>query len=96
MCVCLGNGLPSWGAGAAVVPAILVTILLFMDQHITAIIVNRKDNKLKVARVVMEMRMDGHVVMEMRVDGRVVMEMRADGLVVMEMRVDGLIVMEMR
>jgi len=38
----------SWGAGAAIVPAILVTILLFMDQHITAIIVNRKDNKLKV------------------------------------------------
>ena len=44
----LGNGLPSWAPPAAIIPAILATILLFVDQHITALIVNRKDNKLKV------------------------------------------------
>ncbi|CAM4906352.1 unnamed protein product [Rotaria socialis] len=32
---------------AAVLPAMLATILIFMDQHITAVIVNRKENKLK-------------------------------------------------
>jgi hypothetical protein len=34
---------------AAIVPALLATILLFMDQQITAVIVNRKENKLKVS-----------------------------------------------
>lgn len=48
LCFFAGNDLPSWAPGAALVPALLATILFFMDQHITAIIVNRKDNKLKV------------------------------------------------
>jgi hypothetical protein len=30
------------------VPAMLATILIFMDQQITAVIVNRRENKLKV------------------------------------------------
>lgn len=33
---------------ASFVPALLVTILIFMDQQISAVIVNRKENKLKV------------------------------------------------
>ena len=33
---------------AALVPALLATILIFMDQQITAVIVNRKENLLKV------------------------------------------------
>ena len=32
----------------ALLPALLATILIFMDQQITAVIVNRKENKLKV------------------------------------------------
>ena len=32
----------------AAVPALLLTILLFMDQQITSVIVNRKEHKLKV------------------------------------------------
>ncbi|KAL4222173.1 Sodium bicarbonate cotransporter 3 [Mactra antiquata] len=38
---------PWWLALAAVVPAILSVILIFLDQQITAVIVNRKENKLK-------------------------------------------------
>jgi len=34
---------------AAALPAMLGTILIFMDQQITAVIVNRKENKLKVS-----------------------------------------------
>lgn len=33
---------------AAFFPALLATILIFMDQQITAVIVNRKENKLRV------------------------------------------------
>ncbi len=33
---------------AALLPALLATILIFMDQNITTVIVNRKENKLKV------------------------------------------------
>lgn len=33
---------------ASALPALLVTILIFMDQQITAVIVNRKEHKLKV------------------------------------------------
>ncbi len=33
---------------AALLPALLATILIFMDQQITAVIINRKENKLKV------------------------------------------------
>ena len=39
---------PLWSAVIAVLPALLGTILIFMDQQITAVIVNRKENKLKV------------------------------------------------
>ncbi|XP_068179018.1 sodium bicarbonate cotransporter 3-like isoform X2 [Antennarius striatus] len=38
---------PWWTTLAAAVPALLCTILIFMDQQITAVIVNRKENKLK-------------------------------------------------
>ncbi|XP_073686142.1 electrogenic sodium bicarbonate cotransporter 4 isoform X1 [Garra rufa] len=38
---------PWWMCVASFVPALLVTILIFMDQQITAVIVNRKENKLK-------------------------------------------------
>uniref|UniRef100_A0A8C2BGF6 Anion exchange protein n=1 Tax=Cyprinus carpio TaxID=7962 RepID=A0A8C2BGF6_CYPCA len=38
---------PWWMCLASFVPALLVTILIFMDQQITAVIMNRKENKLK-------------------------------------------------
>ena len=31
------------------IPALLLTILLFMDQQITSVIVNRKEHKLRVS-----------------------------------------------
>lgn len=40
---------PWWWYLASAVPALLVTILIFMDQQISAVIVNRKENKLKVS-----------------------------------------------
>jgi hypothetical protein len=43
----IGNN-PWWTPIAAIVPALLGTILIFMDQQITAVIVNRKENKLEV------------------------------------------------
>ncbi|CAK8673673.1 unnamed protein product [Clavelina lepadiformis] len=36
-----------WSAILAILPALLATILIFMDQQITAVIVNRRENKLK-------------------------------------------------
>lgn len=39
---------PWWTIPAAILPALLATILIFMDQQITAVIVNRRENKLKV------------------------------------------------
>ncbi|XP_062925561.1 sodium bicarbonate cotransporter 3-like isoform X7 [Mobula hypostoma] len=36
-----------WTMLAALVPALLCTILIFMDQQITAVIINRKEHKLK-------------------------------------------------
>lgn len=42
---------PMWTVPLAVLPALLGTILIFMDQQITAVIVNRKENKLKVRRI---------------------------------------------
>ena len=45
----MGGKNPWWMAIAAVVPALLATILIFMDQQITAVIVNRKENKLLVS-----------------------------------------------
>ncbi|XP_008323880.1 electrogenic sodium bicarbonate cotransporter 1-like [Cynoglossus semilaevis] len=41
------GGNPWWVYLAASLPALLVTILIFMDQQITAVIVNRKEHKLK-------------------------------------------------
>ncbi|XP_011439491.2 electrogenic sodium bicarbonate cotransporter 1 [Magallana gigas] len=38
---------PWWLYLAAGIPALLSTILIFLDQQITAVIVNRKENKLK-------------------------------------------------
>ena len=43
-----GNDLPRWAPVGAIIPAFLATILLFMDQQITALIINRKDHNLKV------------------------------------------------
>lgn len=43
------NENPWWSALVAGAPALLGTILIFMDQQITAVIVNRKENKLKVS-----------------------------------------------
>ncbi|XP_072497386.1 electrogenic sodium bicarbonate cotransporter 4 isoform X1 [Notamacropus eugenii] len=40
---------PWWIYLASALPALLVTILIFMDQQITAVIVNRKENKLRKA-----------------------------------------------
>jgi len=39
--------LPFWLIPLASIPAILATILIFLDQQITAVIVNRKEHKLK-------------------------------------------------
>ncbi|XP_076856964.1 solute carrier family 4 member 4a isoform X2 [Brachyhypopomus gauderio] len=41
------GGNPWWVYLASALPALLVTILLFMDQQITAVIINRKEHKLK-------------------------------------------------
>ncbi|XP_069189447.1 electroneutral sodium bicarbonate exchanger 1-like isoform X15 [Procambarus clarkii] len=41
------DGNPWWTSIVAVVPALLACILLFMDQQITAVIINRKEHKLK-------------------------------------------------
>ena len=44
------NGNPWWTILLAFIPALLGTILIFMDQQITAVIVNRKEFKLKVSK----------------------------------------------
>ncbi|EQB77338.1 sodium-driven chloride bicarbonate exchanger [Camelus ferus] len=41
---------PWWTVIAAIIPALLCTILIFMDQQITAVIINRKEHKLKVSQ----------------------------------------------
>ncbi|KAI5626600.1 sodium-driven chloride bicarbonate exchanger isoform X5 [Silurus asotus] len=38
---------PWWTIPIAFIPALLCTILIFMDQQITAVIINRKEHKLK-------------------------------------------------
>ncbi|XP_063070124.1 sodium-driven chloride bicarbonate exchanger [Engraulis encrasicolus] len=38
---------PWWTAVISCIPALLCTILIFMDQQITAVIINRKEHKLK-------------------------------------------------
>jgi len=40
---------PWWVYLAASVPAALATILVFLDQQITAVIVNRKEHKLQAS-----------------------------------------------
>ena len=40
---------PIYTVVVAIVPALLATILIFMDQQITAVIVNRKEHKLMVS-----------------------------------------------
>ena len=40
------NGNPVWSSVLAIIPALLGSILIFMDQQITAVIVNRKEHKL--------------------------------------------------
>ena len=45
---------PWWIIPGAMFPAALATILLFLDQQITAVIVNRKENKLKVRKFIVE------------------------------------------
>uniref|UniRef100_A0A8D8C6Y4 Anion exchange protein n=1 Tax=Culex pipiens TaxID=7175 RepID=A0A8D8C6Y4_CULPI len=37
---------PAWSSVLAILPALLGTILIFMDQQITAVIINRKEHKL--------------------------------------------------
>uniref|UniRef100_A0A182J5W4 Anion exchange protein n=1 Tax=Anopheles atroparvus TaxID=41427 RepID=A0A182J5W4_ANOAO len=37
---------PVWSSALAILPALLGTILIFMDQQITAVIINRKEHKL--------------------------------------------------
>jgi hypothetical protein len=39
---------PLWTIPVAIIPALIATILIFMDQQITAVIINRKEFKLKV------------------------------------------------
>lgn len=39
---------PWWTTIITFIPALLCTILIFMDQQITAVIINRKEHKLKV------------------------------------------------
>ncbi|MEQ2188363.1 Electroneutral sodium bicarbonate exchanger 1 [Goodea atripinnis] len=41
---------PWWTALIASIPALLCTILIFMDQQITAVIINRKEHKLLARR----------------------------------------------
>ncbi|XP_009697626.1 PREDICTED: sodium bicarbonate cotransporter 3-like, partial [Cariama cristata] len=41
------GGNPWWTLLIAAIPALLCTILIFMDQQITAVIINRKEHKLK-------------------------------------------------
>ncbi|CAC5404016.1 SLC4A4 [Mytilus coruscus] len=41
------SGNPWWIMIAASLPAVVAVILIFMDQQITAVIINRKENKLK-------------------------------------------------
>ncbi|KAK3083416.1 hypothetical protein FSP39_022102 [Pinctada imbricata] len=43
----ISPNVPWWLILATAIPALLSTILIFLDQQITAVIVNRKENKLK-------------------------------------------------
>ena len=52
---------PWWTLLVAVLPALLCTILIFMDQQITAVIINRKEHKLKVSPLPLtsDLRLEG-------------------------------------
>lgn len=39
--------MPTWGIFAAIVPAAFCSVLIYLDQHITARLVNRSENRLK-------------------------------------------------
>lgn len=39
-----------WTIPVAILPALIATALIFMDQQITAVIINRKEFKLKVCK----------------------------------------------
>ena len=39
-----------WLIPLGALPGVLATILVFLDQHITAVIVNRQEHRLKVRR----------------------------------------------
>ena len=43
-----------WLIPLAVVPAMLGMILIFLDQQITSVIVNRKEHKLKVINFILK------------------------------------------
>ncbi|VEL27941.1 unnamed protein product [Protopolystoma xenopodis] len=43
------SGNPWWTSLVAIGPALLAVILIFMDQQITAVIVNRRENKLEAS-----------------------------------------------
>ncbi|XP_009322552.1 PREDICTED: electrogenic sodium bicarbonate cotransporter 4 [Pygoscelis adeliae] len=61
---------PWWVYLASALPALLVTILIFMDQQITAVIVNRKEHKLRVSGD--SSHAQGHSIAEQRVTGIIV------------------------
>ena len=42
---------PIWFIPLALIPALFSTILIFMDQQITAVIINRKEYRLKVSQL---------------------------------------------
>ena len=46
-----------WLALVAALPALLVVVLIFLDQQITAVIVNRKEHKLKVNYLLSNLQM---------------------------------------
>ncbi|MEO1174605.1 MAG: HCO3- transporter, partial [Myxococcota bacterium] len=39
--------MPTWGIFAAIIPAAFCSVLIYLDQHITARLVNRSENRLK-------------------------------------------------
>ena len=50
------GGNPWWSIFFAIIPALLATILVFMDQQITVVIVNRKEHLLKVLQLIFTLR----------------------------------------
>jgi len=59
---------PWWLAIVAILPALLATILVFLDQQITAVIVNRKEHKLKVSRFQQLENIGSRIDMQIHVD----------------------------